>query len=88
MVVAVTPIDRRGRPCFLWVQEPGAQRTNSPKKPMKKLLSLAMVALLGVIAGCEKSAEDKAKDAAGDAAKAAGDAAKAAGDAAKDAVKK
>jgi hypothetical protein len=55
---------------------------------MKKLLSLAMVALLGVIAGCEKSAEDKAKDAAGDAAKAAGDAAKAAGDAAAKAVEK
>ena len=55
---------------------------------MKKLLSLALIAMIAFVAGCEKSDEQKAKDAAGDAAKAAGDAAKAAGDAAKDAIKK
>lgn len=62
---------------------------------MKKLLSLALIAFVAVLAGCEKSTEDKmkeaagdAKSAAGDAAKAAGDAAKKAGDAAADAVKK
>ena len=55
---------------------------------MKKLLSLALVAFVAVLAGCEKSTEEKMKDAAGDASKAAGDAAKAAGDAAKDATKK
>jgi hypothetical protein len=62
---------------------------------MKKLFSLALVAALAFVAGCEKSNEDKAKDAAndaskaaGDAAKKAGDAAKSAGDAAKDALKK
>ena len=62
---------------------------------MKKLLSLALIAFVAVLAGCEKSTEDKMKDAgkdmksaAGDAAAAAGDAAKSAGDAAKDALKK
>ena len=54
---------------------------------MKKLFSLALIAALAFVAGCEKSNEDKMKDAAKDANKAAGDAAKAAGDAAKDASK-
>ena len=55
---------------------------------MKKLLSLALIAMIAFVAGCEKPAEEKAKDAAADAAKATGDAAKAVGDAAKDAIKK
>ena len=63
---------------------------------MKKLLSLALVAFVAVLAGCgEKTPGEKidaaakdAKSAAGDAAKSAGDAAKSAGDAAKDALKK
>lgn len=61
---------------------------------MKKLLSLAMIAFVAVIAGCEKSNEEQASDAlkdaqkaAGDAAKSAGEAAKSAGEAAKDAAK-
>lgn len=59
---------------------------------MKKLFSLAMIAAVSfVLVGCQKSDEQKAKDAAADATKAAGDAAKSAGDAAKgaaDALKK
>jgi hypothetical protein len=63
------------------------RKTISPPKPMKKLLSLAMIAAVAVLAGCEKSNEQKIEDAAKDAQKAAGDAAAAAGDAAKDASK-
>ena len=55
---------------------------------MKKLLSLVAIAAVSfVLVGCQKSDEQKAKDAAADATKAAGDAAKSAGDAAKDATK-
>ena len=51
---------RRGRECFLWVQ--GEQFDWEDKLTttlMKKLLSLAMLALVTmVIVGCEKKAED------------------------------
>ena len=56
---------------------------------MKKLLSLALIAAFAfVVAGCQKSDDQKAGDAMKDAGKAAGDAAKTATDAAKDATKK
>ena len=56
---------------------------------MKKLFSLALIAALAfVVVGCQRSDEDKAKDAMKDAGKAVGDAGKAVGDAAKDATKK
>jgi protein involved in sex pheromone biosynthesis len=53
---------------------------------MKKLLSLAMLAAVVALVGCEKSNEDKAKAAAGDAQKSAADAVKGAADAAKGAA--
>jgi uncharacterized protein YgiB involved in biofilm formation len=55
---------------------------------LKKLLSLAFVASLslGMIAGCEKSDEEKVDPAAKDAKEAVDNAADKAGDAAKDAA--
>lgn len=56
---------------------------------MKKLFSLAMIAAVSfVLVGCQKSDEQKAKDAVDSAAKDAKDATKGATDAAKDAIKK
>jgi hypothetical protein len=54
---------------------------------MKKLLSLVVVAAFGFVVGCQKSDEDKAKDAMNDAGKNMEKAAKDAGNAAKDAAK-
>ena len=75
------------------MQESKAGQENKLSKTiMKKLFSLAMIAAVSfVLVGCQKSDEQKAKDAAADATKAGADAAKTGADAAKgaaDAIKK